>query len=96
MDVGNDHFITLSFRVATGKPIPYDYLEIAREYGSWTVTEGNLVMIKTTCEYKDQTTGLPTSETTCRTPDQESHDINVKGGAWTIMKDGKPLIFTKR
>jgi hypothetical protein len=96
MDIGSDHTTLLSYRVATGKPSPYDYLEIKKEYSTWTVADGNLSSVKTHCEYKDQTTGLATAEVDCRAPIEESHDINVKGGAWTLIKEGAPLVFNKR
>jgi hypothetical protein len=95
MEVDADHTMLLSQRVATGQPSPYDFVEISKEYWSWSVADGKMTSVKTTCEYKDPATMQPTGETECREPKTETRDINVKGKAWTVVEDGQPIIFRK-
>lgn len=86
--------MVLSQRVATGQPAPYDYVEIAKENWTWTVADGKMSSVKTTCEYKDPAT-MQTVSTDCVEPKSKSADINVKGNAWTVVEDGQPIVFRK-
>ena len=93
MDVEADHTMLLSQRVATGQPAPYDYVEIVKEYWTWTVADGKMKSVKRTCTYKDPATMQET--TTCAEPLSKEADINVKGTAWTVVEQGQPIVFRK-
>jgi hypothetical protein len=95
MQVNADHTMLLSQRVATGQAAPYDFVEIAHEFWSWSVADGKMASTKTTCEYKDPATMQPTAETECREPKSKSADINVKGKAWTVLENDQPVVFRK-
>jgi hypothetical protein len=86
--------MVLSERVATGQPAPYDYVEIAKENWTWTVADGTITSVKTTCEYKDPST-MQTVSTDCAEPKTKSTAINVKGSAWTVVENGQPIVFRK-
>ncbi|MDB5105310.1 MAG: hypothetical protein JWP91_2999 [Fibrobacteres bacterium] len=85
----------LSQRLATGQPSPNDFVETSKEYWTWKVENGNMVSVKTTCEYKDPATMQPTGETACREPLSKTKAINVKGSAWTVVEEGQPVVFRK-
>jgi hypothetical protein len=94
LDIEPDHTMLLSKRLATGKPAPFDYVELAKEYWSWSVSDGKLSATKTDCTYKD----FPTMEvvsTDCAEPTSKSVAIDVKGTAWTMVEDGTPLVYRK-
>ena len=95
MQVLAEGSMLLSQRVATGQPSPYDFVEIAKENWTWKVENGNMISVKTTCEYKDPATMQPTGETDCRVPLTQTAAINVKGNAWTVVQSGQPVIFRK-
>ncbi|MBW8890495.1 MAG: hypothetical protein JF616_22310 [Fibrobacteres bacterium] len=94
LDIEPDHTLLLSKRLATGLDAPNDYVEIVKEYQSWSVTDGKLVSTKTDCTYKDAATLLETS-TDCSEPKTREADIDVKGSAWTLMEDGQPTVYRK-
>ncbi len=85
----------LSQRVATGQPSPNDFVEFSKENWTWKVENGAMVSQKTTCEYKNPATMQPTGEVACRAPLTRNSAINVKGKAWTVIDDGKPIVFRK-
>ncbi len=96
MQVNTDHTMLLSQRIATGQPAPApEFVELSKEYWSWSVVDGKMVSNKTSCEYKDPATMQPTGETECREPKSKSADINVKGKAWTVVDASGPVIFRK-
>jgi len=94
LDIEPDHTLLLSERIATGRDAPYDFVEIVKEYQSWSVTNGKLVSTKTDCTYKDAATLLETS-TDCAEPKTREADIDVKGSAWTLMENGEPIVYRK-
>jgi hypothetical protein len=95
MVINADHTMLLSHQVPTGQPEPLANIEQSIENFSWTVSEGKLFSIKTACLYKDPVTGEPTGETVCRAPISDSTDIDVKGIAWTMVKQTETIIFRK-
>ncbi|MDB5048408.1 MAG: hypothetical protein JWO30_1479 [Fibrobacteres bacterium] len=94
MQVDAGGTMVLSQRIATGQPAPYDNVEIAKENWTWTVESGNMMSVKTTCEYKDPQT-MQTVSTECAEPKTKSAAINVKGKAWTVVENGQPIVFRK-
>ncbi len=93
MQVDAGHTMLMSYRVATGMPSPNDFVEISKEYWTWSVADGKMTCQKTTCEYTDPATMEKT--TTCAEPTARTKDINVKGTAWTVVEDGQPIVFRK-
>lgn len=94
LDIEADHTLLLSKRIATGKEAPYDYVELVKEYQSWSVSDGKLISTKTDCTYKDPAT-METVSTDCAEPKTREADIDVKGAAWTLVEDGKPTVYRK-
>lgn len=94
LDIEPDHTLLFSKRLATGRPAPYDYVELVKEYQSWSVSNGKLISTKTDCTYKDAATMEETS-TVCAEPKTREADIDVKGTAWTLMEDGQPTVYRK-
>jgi hypothetical protein len=97
LTINADHKQTAKILTATGQPAPADYMEISTENATWSVAGGKLISVKTTCTYvtPDPATGAMTPVGDCRAPLKDSVDINVKGKAWTIIKDGQPAVFLK-
>lgn len=85
----------LSQRVATGQPAPNDNVEIAKENFTWTIEDGAMVAVKTTCEYNNPETMQPTGEIGCRSPLTRTDKISVKGDIWTVLEGGQPVLFKK-
>jgi hypothetical protein len=94
MQVNNEGTLLLSQRLATGQPAPYDYVETSKENMTWKIENGNMVSVKTDCEYKDPAT-MQTVSTECQAPLTESAAISVKGKAWTVVRSGQPVVFRK-
>jgi hypothetical protein len=94
LDIGADHSMLLSRRLATGKPAPYDYVELVKEYWSWSVSDGKLSATKTDCTYKDAQS-MEVVSTTCAAPTSESVAIDVEGKAWTMDEGGTPIVYRK-
>lgn len=94
LDIEADHTMLFSQRLATGKAAPYDYVEIIKEYWSWSVADGKLTATKTDCTYKDPQS-LEVVSTTCADPKSKSVAIDVKGTAWTMDEGGTPLVYRK-
>jgi hypothetical protein len=94
LDIEPDHTMLLSKRIATGKPHPYDYCELVKEFWSWSVADGNLSATKTDCTYKDPQS-MEVVSTTCAEPTSRSVAIDVKGAAWTMDEGGTPLVYRK-
>ncbi len=94
LDIEPDHTLLLSHRLATGKPPPDDYVEIVKEYWSWSVADGKLSGTKTSCTYKDAKT-MEESSSECAEPKTWETAIEVSGTAWTMQVDGKPIVYRK-
>lgn len=95
MQVNADHTMLLSQRIATGQPAPNDFVEIVKEYWTWSVADGKMLSTKTACTYKDPATMKEIEGAPCAAPTSKSADISVKGSAWTVVENNQPIVFRK-
>lgn len=68
--------------------------EYQRENWTWSVEDGNLKAVKTTCEYGDAPDYVLTAGD-CRAPLARDIPIKVNGNAWSISEGAKLMVFRK-
>jgi hypothetical protein len=71
-----------------------EFVETSNEMMTWALVDGKLKSTKYLCKYADAPP-YQLKEDTCKDPLVSEEPVNVKGGAWTIMYAGKPIVFRK-
>lgn len=91
--VDDDHTLVWARRVS-GVAADGGDLEYQRESCSWRIEAGVLKATKTTCQYANPIeSGL--ADAACKAPVDMDIPIKVNGNAWSIVEDGKPMVFRK-
>jgi hypothetical protein len=92
MRIDADHTMLLSQRIASSGPA--EFVEIVHENWTWSLVDGKMKSVKTTCQYAPapeyKLMDLP-----CQAPLEKEAPVNVKAGAWTVVEDGQPIVFRR-
>lgn len=93
MRIDPDHTLVLSQRMANPGG-PEEFVELSRETGSWSLQDGSFKSSRTACEYS-AAPDYKLKPADCKLPLEKEIPVQVTGGAWTILEEGKPIVFRK-
>lgn len=95
MAVSVDHTMTMTLQSPAAAPGGGTVLvEAWRENMTWSLKDGVMTSVKTSCMYADPADGTLKSGD-CRPPVQESSPVAVSGKSLTVVKGDVTYVFTK-
>ena len=95
MEVAVDHNMVVTVKSPTPTPDGGSVLvEARRENMIWSLKDGVMTSVKTTCMYADPADGMLKSGD-CIAPTTESSPVSVNGKSLTVLKGDLTYVFTK-